>query len=158
MIGVLWDVLHSKTLTKTYMTKTSAELQNQPVPDLDLKIGGGGVSRPLKKGGAPVSKRFFSAHQASGCPKKRGAPPPGPSPGSAKVNYDLSKQDHSQPRSFSDFSSLCSNVNLQGEKLEVRVWVKIVDPDILCYPEILSSCSGENMSNKNISYSERFNS
>ena len=42
MIGVLWDVLHSKTLTKTYMTKTSAELQNQPVPDLDLKIGVGG--------------------------------------------------------------------------------------------------------------------
>ena len=42
MIGVLWDVLHSKTLTKTYITKKSAELQNQPVPDLDLKIAGGG--------------------------------------------------------------------------------------------------------------------
>ena len=80
MIGVLWDVLHSKTLTKTYMTKTSAELQNQPVPDLDLKIGGGGVSRPEKKGGAPVAKTFFSAQRASGCPKKRGAPPPGPLP------------------------------------------------------------------------------
>ena len=38
MIGVQWDVLHSKTLTKTYMTEKSAELQNQPVPDLDLKI------------------------------------------------------------------------------------------------------------------------
>ena len=37
MIGVLWDVLHSKE-----RTKKSAELQNQPVPDLDLKIGGGG--------------------------------------------------------------------------------------------------------------------
>ena len=34
----------------------------------------------------------------------------------------------------------------------------MVDPDILYYPEILFSCSGENMSNKNISYSERFNS
>ena len=47
IIGVLWDVLHSKTLTKTYMTKTSAELQNQPVPDLDLKIVGG-VIQTLK--------------------------------------------------------------------------------------------------------------
>ena len=79
MIGVLWDVLHSKMLTKTYMTKKSAELQNQPVPDLDLKIGGGGGIQTLKKGGAPVSKRLFSAHRASGCPKKRGAPP-GPLP------------------------------------------------------------------------------
>ena len=77
MIGVLWDVLHSKTLTKTYITKKSAELQNQPVPDLDLKIAGGGI-QTLKKGGAPVSKRVFSAHQASGCPKKRGAPPRAP--------------------------------------------------------------------------------
>ena len=34
----------------------------------------------------------------------------------------------------------------------------MVDPDILYYPEILFSCSGENMSNKNISDSERFNS
>ena len=42
MIGVLLNILHSKTLTKTYMTKKSVELENQPVPDLDLKIRGGG--------------------------------------------------------------------------------------------------------------------
>ena len=34
----------------------------------------------------------------------------------------------------------------------------MVDPDILYYPEILFSYSGENRSNKNISDSERFNS
>ena len=61
MIGVLWDVLHSKTLTKTYMTKTSAELQNQPVPDLDLKIGegGGGIQTIKKRRGSGLQKIFF---------------------------------------------------------------------------------------------------
>ena len=58
MIGVLWDVLHSKTLTKTYMTEKSAELQNQPVPDLDLKIVPGS-SRPLNKAGPRSQKNFF---------------------------------------------------------------------------------------------------
>ena len=120
IIGVLWDVLHSKMLTKTYMTKKSAELQNQPVPDLDLKIGGGGgVSRPLKKAGLRSPKDCFRPIGPRVALKKEGRPP-GPSPGSAKVNYDLSKQDHTQPRSFSDFSSLSSNLNLQGEKIRSK--------------------------------------
>ena len=64
MIGVLLNILHSKTLTKTYMTKKSVELENQPVPDLDLKIrgwGGGGerLSRPLDKAGPRSPKKFF---------------------------------------------------------------------------------------------------
>ena len=115
MIGVLWDVLHSKTPTKTYITKKSAELQNQPVPDLDLKIGGGGVSRPLKKAGLRSPKDYFRPIGPQVALKKGGR-----SPGSAKVNYDLSKQDHTQPRSFSDFSSLSSNLNLQGEKIRSK--------------------------------------
>ena len=62
MIGVLLNILHSKTLTKTYMTKKSVELENQPVPDLDLKIRGGGggrLSRPLDKAGPRSPKNFF---------------------------------------------------------------------------------------------------
>ena len=104
MIGVLLNILHSKTLTKTYMTKKSVELQNQPVPDLDL-------------------------------------------------NKTIRSLDHSRI-----FLPSPPTLIYKGKKLQGRAWVKMVDPDILYYPEILFSCSGENMSNKNISDSERFNS
>ena len=46
--------------------------------------GGGGSSRPLDKGGGGRSpKKMFSALRASVWSKKKGAGPPGPSPGSA---------------------------------------------------------------------------
>ena len=55
------------------------------VADPDPQIGEGGlVIQTQRKGGGAVSKKIFSALQASVWSKNKGGPdPPGPSPGSA---------------------------------------------------------------------------
>ena len=56
-------------------------------PDREMRCGGGGAvgggeqsSRPLEKGGGPVSKKFFSVLQASVWSKNKGGAGPLPLP------------------------------------------------------------------------------
>ena len=57
-----------------------------PDPDLEIRGGGGGSSRPLDKGGRSPPKHFLALRASFWSKDKGGASPPGPSYGSVTIS------------------------------------------------------------------------